>query len=277
MLYRYDTFDLQADGIDQTYTVHVAIPEYGVERGSTFPVVYILDADATFGFAASTMLYSSNDLLEPGISRAIVVGIGYKNPHQMGILRVRDMTPVDSIDEWFAQQYEHSPHKRVAEHGGADAFLSFIQDELHSEIERRYPTDGTTCALMGHSFGGLFALYAFIRQSNLFDRYWIGSPGIIGRGRYLFADLNEVLTEGLNRPIRVCMTLGERERTDLISGSPHVQMYQEVAASYDAINELYSRTSNDNLDYLSHEFRDETHSGVIASALNRAYRFLMRS
>lgn len=277
MLYEYSTFQLKSSAIGQVYRMHVALPRYGVASGTRLPVAYVLDGDSIFGFAAGSMLFSGNDLLARDLSQAIIVGIGYDDPNQMGVLRVRDYTPGGAVDEWFAELYKNSPHGRTAEHGGADAFIEFIQDKLHPEVEKRYPVDGEKCALMGHSFGGLFSLYCFIKRIDLFDRYWIGSPGIIGQGRYLLRNLEEALGNGFGIPIRVFQTLGARERTGTINVAHGVEMYQEVAATYDSIDAIMNACNDPNLDYASHEFDDETHSSVIPAAFNRAYRYLMRT
>jgi predicted alpha/beta superfamily hydrolase len=52
--------------------------------------------------------------------------------------------------------------------GGAAVFLDFIEKELVPHVEGRYPvTDFRT--LIGHSYGGLFTIYALSERPTLFN------------------------------------------------------------------------------------------------------------
>src|SRR5258708_16013648 len=61
--------------------------------------------------------------------------------------------------------------------GGADKFLSFIADELLPTIDRNYRTRPYR-VLIGHSLGGLFAVYALMSRPEVFKGYLIGSPSL---------------------------------------------------------------------------------------------------
>lgn len=129
-MHGYETFDLSAKHIDQTYRIHVALPwSYDSDPSAKYPVIYVLDADFAFGavYTAMTMLHL--DALDPGVPRAIIVGVGYDDPGQSPILRTRDYSPENSRDDWYLDSFvEH--FGRRAEDGGAGAFLSFIENEL---------------------------------------------------------------------------------------------------------------------------------------------------
>src|SRR5215510_16420973 len=59
--------------------------------------------------------------------------------------------------------------------GGAAAFLSFMSDELVPWIDRSYRT-APLRVLVGHSLGGLFALYTIGQRPELFTGYVIMEP-----------------------------------------------------------------------------------------------------
>jgi predicted alpha/beta superfamily hydrolase len=59
--------------------------------------------------------------------------------------------------------------------GGADKFLSFLKTELIPYIDKTYPTNGTN-SLYGHSYGGLFSMYAFLAEPELFDCCFATDP-----------------------------------------------------------------------------------------------------
>lgn len=274
-MYGYETFELTARHIDQTFRMHVALPlTYAQADQDQFRLVYVLDADLAFGLAASTMMLTAGDLIDPGVAPAVIVGIGYDQPQDMNILRVRDLTPEGSVDDWFAESYKQLAG-RPAESGGAAAFLEFIESELHPEVTRRFRVEECTAAIMGDSYGGLFTYFTFLKQSPLFDRYWMGSPGVTGCGRYLLDELSPLLAQGLDRPTRVFLSLGERERKGSVGDALPVEIYREIASAYDRLYTSFTDSSVPDLQFAAMEFPQETHTSVIPAAFCRAYRFLL--
>jgi pimeloyl-ACP methyl ester carboxylesterase len=65
----------------------------------------------------------------------------------------------------------------VGSAGAADKFLSFIADELLPTIDRNYRTRPYR-VLIGHSLGGLFAVYALMNCPEVFKGYLISSPSL---------------------------------------------------------------------------------------------------
>ncbi|MEK7405394.1 MAG: alpha/beta hydrolase-fold protein [Acidobacteriota bacterium] len=61
--------------------------------------------------------------------------------------------------------------------GGADAFLSFLADELIPFVEKTYRTRPYQ-VLAGHSFGGLFAIHALMAKPKLFNAYIAIDPTV---------------------------------------------------------------------------------------------------
>jgi len=80
--------------------------------------------------------------------------------------RTRDLTPPSSaeIDNRF------SPGN-----GGADVFLSFVAGELIPFVDKTYRTRPYR-VLVGHSFGGLFAIHALTAKPKLFNAYIASDP-----------------------------------------------------------------------------------------------------
>lgn len=78
-------------------------------------------------------------------------------------LRNRDLTPT----RW----------KDVDSSGGADRFLDFIEQELMPYIRKKYRTTGEA-ALVGSSFGGMFAIYSMLKRPSLFRFYITGDPAL---------------------------------------------------------------------------------------------------
>lgn len=62
-----------------------------------------------------------------------------------------------------------------AEFGQASNYLSFLEKELFPQLQRRFP-NVTERIFIGHSFSGLLGLYIPLKDSSLFNRYYIISP-----------------------------------------------------------------------------------------------------
>jgi predicted alpha/beta superfamily hydrolase len=76
--------------------------------------------------------------------------------------------------------------------GGAGNFLSFIKDELIPYIDSKYPANGTN-SIYGHSYGGLFALYALLSEPQLFESYYATDPPFSWNNDYLIKMAGEKL------------------------------------------------------------------------------------
>lgn len=129
-----------------------------------YPVFYMLDANIMFATAVDTVRALER---RPGGSPALVIGIGYDDGVDPGRERQFDLTPRLG-----------SPEPKMPGTGGAEGLLAFIQHQLKPEIGRRYRVDSTRETLFGHSFGGLFTLYALINDPGLFDNFVAASPSI---------------------------------------------------------------------------------------------------
>lgn len=132
----------------------IATPENYHKGKEKYPVLYLLDAEWHFHYVAGLVkqLSNSGDILP-----MIVVGIVNTN-------RNRDLTPAgknDNLEKW----------------GGAKPFLDFIKNELQPYIQENYRTQPYKI-LAGHSFGGLFSVYAMMEQPNLFQSYIALSPSL---------------------------------------------------------------------------------------------------
>jgi predicted alpha/beta superfamily hydrolase len=75
------------------------------------------------------------------------------------------------------KDYLPTPSKEQPTGGGADKFLRFIDSELVTLIDSTYPTNSERC-IIGHSAGGLFAIYALENQPDLFDSFICIDPSL---------------------------------------------------------------------------------------------------
>jgi predicted alpha/beta superfamily hydrolase len=102
------------------------------------------------------------------IPQHIIVGID-DAPKGKRNLRFRDLTPT----------HDPNDHDPVANggSGGGDAFLAFISTELMPYINHKYANDGKNI-LFGHSLGGLFGMYALLKNPQAFTGYLLADPSL---------------------------------------------------------------------------------------------------
>ncbi|WP_298755493.1 alpha/beta hydrolase-fold protein [uncultured Campylobacter sp.] len=136
-------------------------------------VVFMVDANAQVAMLLNSYakIYANgakqNAKAVPKLSKTVlIVGIGYDSPLAYDTKRrTRDLTPAASGEEY-------------ANGGGAGEFYDFVKDELFPLVEKKYSTAKSDKIYFGHSFGGLFGIYALLRDDGIFDEFFIASPSL---------------------------------------------------------------------------------------------------
>jgi predicted alpha/beta superfamily hydrolase len=156
-----EKFQIESKILAETRTYVIHTPESYKSGKDAFPVLVLQDAENNFAYtSAAVHLLSANGR----IPAMIVVGINNTD-------RTRDMTPSAPNRTGF------SGVPGTGAVGGADKFLSFIADELLPTIDRNYRTRPYR-VLVGHSLGGLFAVYVLMNRPEVFKGYLISSPSL---------------------------------------------------------------------------------------------------
>lgn len=147
-------FTLDSKVLKEQRKILVFTPEdYDQNQDQHYQVAYVLDGEWHFHYLASLI-----DKLQASgtIPKMIVIGI-------VNTQRSKDLTPAGSHDN--------------PRFGGAKAFLSFITEELQPWVNQKYRTYPYN-VLMGHSFGGLFTVYAAMEEPKAFQGYIALSPSL---------------------------------------------------------------------------------------------------
>ena len=143
-----------ATKLSQDYTIFVSLPEgYNQNETHKYPVLYVLDANMHLDVTSSITHY-----LNGAMPQMIIVGIQQNN---------RNAELVPYINPAFQQDGEQK----------ADDFLSFIEQDLKPFIDKNYASEAFSI-LSGHSYGGLFTLYAMAKKPELFSAYFAFSPSV---------------------------------------------------------------------------------------------------
>lgn len=222
---KQNTFRLYSKNVSDSFSISLNLPnDYNPQLKEKYPVVYLLDANLYFDILATTInKYSEVGLVPP----VILVGIGYKDFATMDSLRNRDDTYPTAIPEY-----------QMTVSGGADKFLSFINNELIPQIDKEFKTDTSKRVLMGHSLGGYFTIYTILQdllgKSNSFNSYIAASPSIHYNKYYLLRQLKEIVTQkNRHKKINTYITFGGQEDAE-----------SKIDSSIVKLNDLTNQLSN---------------------------------
>lgn len=147
-------------GEDREYWVH--LPADYEKSSNNYPVLYLTDGDEHFFLASGLIKFMSSQFMIPEM---IVVAVFHND-------RNRDLTPTHS--ETFVNGRQ-SDAAKVS--GGGEKFLQFIGDELIGQVERQYRASSYRI-LAGHSLGGLFCIYAYLKRNDLFIGFISMDPAL---------------------------------------------------------------------------------------------------
>lgn len=154
---------LHSNILDETREIWVHVPGNqgdGLFSQVKYPVLFLLDAPDHFHAVTGMIKHMSGNAISPEM---VVVGIPNTD-------RTRDLTPTH-VDVVFGD----STFARTS--GGGDAFLEFMEKELIPYVENNYPVTGYR-TFVGHSFGGLIAVYTLYTKPELFSNYVAIDPSL---------------------------------------------------------------------------------------------------
>ncbi len=173
------------------YGVWVTTPPGYADSADHLPLIYVLDGNWTVGLTAPLIVTQADPYLT--IAPYIQVSVGYAGEEAAGWahIRNRDLVPPgepvgDDMLATLAAARESGAMTReqvdayLAElrETRADLFLDFLTGELHPHLRSKLRVSESGHGLFGYSYGGLFALYAWLRGTGPFASVGAGSPGV---------------------------------------------------------------------------------------------------
>jgi predicted alpha/beta superfamily hydrolase len=199
------------------------------------PLLVVLDGEWTFTKAAVIVDHLvGNGRLPP----MVVAGV-------VNTDRGRDLMPTLEGGEFAA--------------GPSDKFLSFLADELIPKLAGEYPI-GKYRILAGHSNGGMFSLYAFIRRPEVFQANIALSPSYGLDDRFV-ALLRRALAKSSGAPRFMFLGWGGDEEADISVGALRFA-------------KTFEGTPSANVEYHYEVFPGETHGSVGLRAYYRGLELL---
>jgi predicted alpha/beta superfamily hydrolase len=242
---------IASKAVGRTYGLLVALPDGYTDSGSSYPVLYVLDG---WHFPLVEFL-AGNGVYAKTMPPVIVVTIDQDGTNLVSRGRVMDLRRLD-----------FTPTKAPGDDysGGADRFLEFMRDELIPYIDATYRTNKTDRGLIGHSYGGLFAIYAMLHQPDLFSRIVAASPSLGWDGGSLIKDAPGLLLHGQFKT-RIDFSYGSDE-----SGEEKLESVQPFFWSLDALKP-------EGLDYRFTIYPGENHNSVRPTSFSNGLAWVYRA
>lgn len=226
----------------QEYNLEIMLPGGFTNSNKKYPVVYIMDSQWDFPLVKSIYGQQYYDGFIPEV---IICGItwGGVNPNPDS-LRVRDYTPTN--DGWRIQG------------GGADKFLSVIQNEIFPFMEKNYKASDER-NLVGCSLGGLFTIYTMFTHTDMFTGYAAASPAVGWDKEVLYKFEKAFAKKKIEKPVKLYLTIGDVER-----GKP----------AYEKFANLLTTNKYNNVSIRSKVLENTGHSGTKSETYNRGLQFI---
>ena len=207
------------------YGVWVTTPPGYADATDALPLIYVVDGNWSVGLTAPLIVTQADPFLTIGPYIQVSVGYAGAEAAAWAHLRNRDLVPpgepvsaemvatVERARDTGAMTQEHmEAYLKELSDTHADVFLDFLTAELHPRLRSELRVSESGHGLFGYSYGGLFALYAWLREAAPFATFGAGSPGVASSDSQIF-DLVDALPEPGedSAPPRLHLTMNEAE------------------------------------------------------------------
>jgi predicted alpha/beta superfamily hydrolase len=217
--------------------------------GTKYPVVYLLDGDSHFYSFAGMIQQLSHSNGNTVCPEMIVVAISNTD-------RTRDLTPSHA-----RSMFGDSSSAKTS--GGAENFTRFLSTELMPYIDNKYPTSSHR-VLVGHSFGGLFAINTLVNHPSLFTNYLAIDPSLWWDDAKLASQADHVLDSatlsGKSLYVAIANTMSKGMDVEkVVADTTELTRHIREIIKFD--NAMKSKAKN-GLTYNSKYYADDDHGSV---------------
>lgn len=226
--------------INENREILIGTPSSYDTSDESYPVLYLLDGEAHFHHVTGLTKFLAQNQQIPEM---LVVGIPNTD-------RNRDLTPPST---------DPSERSEYPTHGSADSFLRFLNEELIPFVEDNYRTR-TYRILVGHSFGGLFALHSLLDASNPFNAYITLSPSLQWNNQRLTQAFQEYFSVFRELPRDLYLAKGN-ESSVLLPG-------------FDQISTTLENADLEEFRWKSEVLSEESHNSLPYRAIHRGLEFI---
>jgi predicted alpha/beta superfamily hydrolase len=265
-------FDLEPMDGGDPYRIFLFIPR-GEPPAGGWPLLVTTDGNATFPFAFASTVTQAPYPTGTNVDWGVVAAIGYPTDEPYNAFRrAWDLgpPPIKSYPPYF----EGGPPVRI---GGTGQLVDFIEHRLFPRLDAMTRIDPTRRSLFGHSFGGLFTLYALFERPALFTNWIAASPTIYWEESEILN--NEARRQPITGPaVFLHLSAGEYEgdelapfqyrNEDAASRSEKRKIERTVALAEEMAGRLHDPATGIRTQF--ELFAGQTHMSVLGSAVNRA-------
>jgi len=221
---------LYSDLLKEMRPLEIVLPaNYATSPNMKFDALYVTDGEWNTRIVSDIRQFLNIQF----IPENIIVSIPNVYPNHMN-QRGRDFTPTHTDG--------------MPESGGAEKFLAFIKTELLPYINKKYRTNGAN-TLYGSSLGGIFAMYAFCKEPQLFQSYLMADPAWWWDNNYI----RGLVKENLDKLVPM-------DKTVLITGREGAPYkYMGIAA----VDTILAAARAKGAHWKTMLYNDETHNAMI--------------
>lgn len=238
----YDVVNLDSKVLNEQRQYQVLLPENYSKVSQHYPVIYRLDGAGNIPLMREILGRLRDSNAAPDV---IIVSIENTD-------RLRDMYPTVNQDR----------NGSVGMGGGAEKFLTFIENELILDVEKRYRTHSTRI-IAGGSAAGVFGLYAMQQRPGLFDGHIAYSPAVWWNSGAMVERTEQWLSTETAEPTYVYMNMGNE-------GLPMRPYYDELLTAF-------SNFDNRDLTLVVNEHPGVSHNLTPTAGIFNAYQSFFMS
>lgn len=142
--------------------------------------------------------------------------------------------------------------------GGAEEFIEFLKAKVFKSIENEYKIKSSTRGILGHSLGGLFGFYAYMKYPELFSNYILIAPSIWWNQSELLVDKESLISK---TEANMFVAMGTNEIK--LMKAPMPIFVQEL-----------SQQNNPKLTMVYRQYENEDHHSVLPQSIYDALEFI---
>lgn len=219
-----------------------------------YPVIYLLDGEINFEYYTGLTDFIARTPYAD-IPECIVVGI--KNTE-----RTRDLTPTKS-----QKKSPVNPAVTLfADSGESENFVKFLQDELKPFIRKNYRTQEYS-VLVGHSFGGLFAVNTLLTHPDYFNAYVANDPSLWWDHKIMITKTKDYLEKNKKFPAGKSLYVSQADNEE-----QQKNWNSDMTQAIEEFKEIVEK--NGSLNYKHSFFKGETHGTVSYPGNYEALKFI---
>jgi len=233
-----ETITIQSEVMDEERTILVSTPPRYEQGQNRYPVLYMTDGDGHLTHTRGTVDFLTRNGLMPQV---IIVGVTNTD-------RTRDLTPTNASmtnDDGTAREFPTS--------GGSAKFLDFFEQELIPYVEKHYRTESFR-VFSGHSFGGLFALTAYVTRPSTFGAVLSVSPSLRWDEDLAIRQAEKFFSKSGASDATLFVAMADEE-----AGDPRPNRLDRLEAVLESVDD-------DGFAWQVRQFPDENHGSVVLRA-----------